>query len=678
MVYLVALFVLVLPVFIWPTSTEYGYSKSILALIGVSLLVVLWAAWALYKKEWRIRVPWLILPVLVFVVASLFSLIHATDGRMVIQSVTLVVFFFLFYLIVTQFVEEKRDVTLILYSLLFSAFLCSLYGLLQYLGVMRGAFGKSGLEEVISTMGNRDYLGSFLAPILFPAVILLVRVRSRLLRGLAIGLISFNFGTMMLIWQMSVLVALVVACLVFVIGLAIFRPIAPIRRNRVWLLALLVVLAVTFLIEAPSGPLNSVVGLSASGPSWLQKLWIQNSGQTRSWDWWVGWEMLRDHPATGVGLGNYKVDFLPYKAKFLASPRGAGYNFYIDRAAQAHNEYVQVAAELGSLGILAVVAFLVVVPLSFWRRLRHNPDEADRFDLVLLAVGVVCFLVDALVGFPAHLPASSLVVVLALGLASSRAYGHGAEFEITLKGRLLAGVAAAAFVVGLVVSVLAARDFSGDILLGRGITELQAGELRLAETDLRKSAALDFSPSQVFYHLGLVEAKQGRYQEAKADFEKCLARFVTENVYLNLANVAVNMKDSAEARRNLDLLLATHPYPELETEAEYLKAILSLQEGSYDRAAGELEALAQAHPDFERAFIALGDLKRSQGLWADARKNYEQALALIKDKLASAKAKLVPGVTLRAEDYAAARDQVDLLTREKDAADAGLAKVTSP
>ena len=679
MVYLVALFVFVLPLFVWPTSTEYGYSKSIFALVAVSLLLILWAGWALVKGEWRIRVPWISVPVLGFVVASLFSLIRATNGRMVIQSLTLVVFFFLFYLVVTQFVKEKKDVTLILYSLLLSAFLASLYGLLQYLGVMRGAFGNSGLAELISTMGNRNYLGEFLACLLFPAVILIVRLHSRLLRTLAVGLVAFSFGTALLVRQTSILVALPTAFALFLVGIAIFRPIEPIRRNRAWLVGLFAVLALTFAIEAPSGPLNSLVGLSADTKgSWLARLWSQNSGRVRSWDWWVGWEMLRDHPLVGVGLGNYKIEFLPYKAQFLASPRGAGYDFYIARAAQAHNEYVQVAAELGALGIVALLALLVTIPVSLWRRLRRNRDEADRFDLLLMSAGVVSFLVVALVGFPAHLPATSLVLVLTLGLASSRAYGEGAEVEVSLKGWPLAGVATATVVVCLAVSVLAGRDFSGDVLLGRGIRELQAGQLQLAAADLKASAALDFSPSQVYYHLGTLEAKQGRYQEAAAYLEKCLTRFVAENVYLNLANLAVNSGDTAKARQNVDLLLATRPFPELEIQGELLKALIFVRQGDSDTAIRELEALAQAQPDFEKPYIILGDLYRARGLTSKARQNYEQALTLIKGKLTTARAKLTPGATLRAEEYAAARDEVDLLTREKEATETGLAKLSSP
>ncbi|HHE51848.1 MAG TPA: hypothetical protein ENL30_02150, partial [Candidatus Acetothermia bacterium] len=57
-VYLIAAFVFSLPLFIWPTITEYGYAKTIFAIVGVSILLILWAASSLVKGEWKIRIPW--------------------------------------------------------------------------------------------------------------------------------------------------------------------------------------------------------------------------------------------------------------------------------------------------------------------------------------------------------------------------------------------------------------------------------------------------------------------------------------------------------------------------------------------------------------------------------------------------------------------------------------------
>ena len=675
MVYAIAFFAFALPLLIWPTSTEYGYTKSIFALVFVSLLLSLWGIRSALRKEWPIRLPWMSLPVALLVVAALLSLLGATNGRVVIQSLALLVFFALFAVLVANVVRKESDVSLILFSFLVSASLASLYGLLQYLGVMRGPSGGRGYGEIISTMGNPNYLGEFLVTLLFPSVLLVVRLRSRPLRTLAVLLVAFCFGTIFLVQQTSAVVALVVTLVAFLVALALFRPIEPLAKGKRWLLALVALLVLTFLIESPSGPLNSVVGLSADGTSWVSRFWQQNSGRVRSWDWWVGWEMLKDHPVVGAGLGNYKLDFLPYKATFLASPQGAGYQFYIPRAAQAHNEYVQVAAELGLVGILALFALLIAVPVSFWKRLRANGDEGKRLDLVLLGCGVVSFLVVGLVGFPAHLPAPALAVVTLLGLASSETYGKKAEIAVRLRGRGAQGLAAGVTVVGLAVSIIALRDLSADILLGRGIREFEQGQPRVAEETLLASASRDFSPQQVCYYLAIARIQQGRYEEAKADLERCLTRFTDEAVYLNLANLSFNLGDTVAARKAVDLLLATEPLEKVFLQGSYLEALVTVREGNTAVGVEKLEGIARDYPTFEAPYIALGELYRARGMAVTARKAYETALQLIDEKLAAAQKRIPPGRTVPTSDYGEARAEIDRLTQERNAVESGLSKL---
>ncbi len=681
-IYLIAAFVFSLPLFIWPTVTEYGYAKTIFAIVGISIILILWAVSSLVKREWKIRFPFLLYPVLGLIVVSLLSLVNATNGRVVIQSLALVVFFFLFYLIVANFVKRKEDVNLILYALLVSAFLASLYGLLQYLGVMRGAQGGHGLNEVISTMGNRNYLGGFLAYMLLPAVILVVRLRSRILRSVAIGLISFSFGTALLLQQTGIIVGLIAGASALVVAWAIFRPVEPIKRNRIWLIALLAVLAFTFLVEAPAGPLNSVVGLSASSSgSWISRLWAHNAGKTRSWDWWVGLEMFKDHPLFGVGLGNYKLNFVPYKADFLATPRGAAYNFYIPRAAQAHNDYVQTIAEMGVLGIIALLSILVILPLFFWIRLRGNTDESDRLDLILLGSGVVVFLVHALFSFPAHLPASSLVLVLSLGLASAPAYGERMVRKVTLSKWVLKGTVVAVVLFGLGVSVIAMRDYKANILLGEGIRQLQMGQANIAQATLKRSIALDFCPRQTYYYLATAQINLKEYDQALESLEKCNNRFADESVYLMRANVAVNLGKTDIAQRDIDLLLSSHPQSTVEAQGQYLNAMISFRKKDYTKATAQLEELIKKHPTFERAYMSLGDLYRGRGMDVTARKYLEKALSIINKSLSRANKKLSAATSMTVSEYGKLHGQINTLTQEKQAVEKGLSALpasTSP
>jgi len=678
--YALAFVIFALPLFIWPGITEYGYGKTIVATVAVSILSAAWGIDAWRRGAWEIRIPWVAAPIGALVAASLFSLLTATSGRVVIQSLVLVLVFFQLLLLIQHAARDKRDATLLLFSFVASTSLVSLYALLQYLGVMQGpvqaaglpqlvaTLGKQGasLRQVIATLGNREYLGGMLAYVALPSIVLLFRLRSPILRGAALVLIALNFGTLMLVQQTGPIAGLILGVLVLLVLWIIFRPVEPLRAARRWLVALALLLAFTFLVEAPSGPLNSVVGLSADGTSWIGRVWEQNSGRTRSWDWWIGFEMLKDHPITGVGLGNYKIEFVPYKAVFLATPRGAAYDWYIPRAAQAHNDYVQVAAELGTLGILALAFLVVLLPVALWLRVRRNPDEGDRMDLLLYSAGLATLLAHAFVSFPAHLPVSMLAGVLFCGLAWSPGYGTTATWKVTLWGWTLRGLVLVGVAAGLVVSVVAVRDLRANVLMGRGIAQLQMGYPQQALVTLEQSERLDFSPQQTYFYLGAAHAQLGNIAAAVAYLERCFTRFVDEAVYLAYAELATREGKTREARERIEILIASRPHEDMAAKARFLDATISIQEKDYSTAMDKIQRLVADAPKFEPAWIALGNLHLSRGSRAEAREAYERALQLIEAALTSAEGKIAFPAGLTAAEYADLRGQVTTMRSERD------------
>lgn len=662
----VALLLLSIPLFILTTVSEYGYGKTMFALVGISLISILWGVASWVRGTWTVRWPWIVIPFLGFVVASLLSLLFAVNGRVVIQSLVLVVFFFQLLLIIANVVRERRDVQLLLFALLVAAFFASLYGLLQYLGVLRGPYGGTGLAELISTFGNRNYLGGFLAYLLFPSVILVISPRWRWVRIVSIPMIAFCFGTALLVQQTAVVISLAVAAIAWIIGWVIFGPVTPLRKNRVWILVLLVLLVVTFLIAAPSGPLNSVVGLSADKPSWIGRIWEQQGGHTRSWDWWVGWEMFLDSPVVGVGLGNYKLNFLAYKAQFLATPRGEAYTFYIARAAQAHNDYVQALAETGILGLLAIVGFIATLAVSIWLRLRHTRDEQARLELLLLTCGIIPFLVHALASFPAHLPSSSLVFVVLIGIVFSRVYGDRTVVQRSLVRWPLRACVSSITIIGVVVSAFAVSDLSANVLMYEGIQQMQRGNNYAAEALLSSSLRSDFAARQTYYHLAMVQLRLERFDDAWENLEKCMTRFLDEGVYLAYANLGAKRGELEKAQAALDVLLAGRPLDEVEQQARYIEAVIATQARDYDRAVQLLEALTQDHPSYETGFVALGDLYAAQGLTNSARRNLETALRLIDDKLRVARERLQAKDFITVADYGQLLAVVDLQTQQRE------------
>ena len=104
--------------------------------------------------------------------------------------------------------------------------------------------------------------------------------------------------------------------------------------------------------------------------------------------WWtVGLEMLRERPLTGVGAGNYDRAFPEARGQFSARYPDSGLvalseDFIAERA---HNEYIQILAELGAVGFTFFILFCVALMIVAWRALRYAKSP--------LALGGVCSLV---------------------------------------------------------------------------------------------------------------------------------------------------------------------------------------------------------------------------------------------------------------------------------------------
>jgi len=326
---------------------------------------------------------------------------------------------------------------------------------------------------------------------------------------------------------------------------------------------------------------------------------------------------------------------------------------------------VQILAETGILGALAMAGLIVALVVSVWLRMWRNPDEGDRLDLLLLACGVVVFLVHALVGFPLHLPASSLALVVVVGLMLSGSYGTTAECAVRLRGWGMKGAIVGIALVGIVVSVFAARDLHANILLNEGIQQLQFTNHRGAVPLLEESIRYDFAPRQTYYYLAVAQTALGRYEEAQANLEKCFTRFVDEAVYLNYANLTANLGRYGLSRAALDTLLASHPPKEIEIQARYVNAMVVSQQSDALAGTTLLLEIVEDDPEFTSAYLGLGFLYQARGLYDYARDYYTQALEVIIRQLGEIDAQLASGAPMTPDDFGRLQSTKSRLQQER-------------
>ncbi|MBX3279258.1 MAG: O-antigen ligase family protein [Acidobacteria bacterium] len=125
---------------------------------------------------------------------------------------------------------------------------------------------------------------------------------------------------------------------------------------------------------------------------------------SRGWIWKDTWDMFRDRPLTGVGLGAYETAFPRY-----THTDGT----YIVR--QAHNDYLQILADGGVAGAGIALWFLAV----FFRAIGRGAASGDPWVAgVALGAGAGAFgvLVHSIFDFNLQIPGTALLFVVLVSI----------------------------------------------------------------------------------------------------------------------------------------------------------------------------------------------------------------------------------------------------------------------
>jgi tetratricopeptide (TPR) repeat protein len=250
--------------------------------------------------------------------------------------------------------------------------------------------------------------------------------------------------------------------------------------------------------------------------------------------------MVREHPVIGVGLGAHSLLYPAYHRRAVVDPLFSSRR-HLDFA---HNDYLQLAAELGLVG-LVVLAALARAAVRLVREARARAPTGEEGPLVAAATAAAAgLLADALFSFPAYralppwllaLDAAILAVLargpapargfliparrarqalttvaamagVALGGASSRWLRADGRFEAARRAESRGDRARMASEAGAAVALDAAR---ADAWFSLGTAHLLGGEPAAAARALQEAAARDpFNPNTLA-NLGLARAQSG-------------------------------------------------------------------------------------------------------------------------------------------------------------------------
>ena len=142
---------------------------------------------------------------------------------------------------------------------------------------------------------------------------------------------------------------------------------------------------------------------------------VDDSIRLRQDIWSVTARIIRDFPLTGTGLNTFGTATLAYQVSHLDM-----------HYAEAHNDYLQLAAEGGVLLTAPVLAAVVFTIGIIWRRFAEGRGRSESFWPRLGAVtGLMAIALQSLVDFSLQMPGTAVLFVVFLAVALHRPRPEG-------------------------------------------------------------------------------------------------------------------------------------------------------------------------------------------------------------------------------------------------------------
>ena len=382
---------------------------------------------------------YLVLAIIILLGTMLLSMIASININSSLKEVSKWLEFLVLVLLGAQYIRTRRQIWTIIVLVCLAGITQAIYGYLQaFFNLGPEVFIRDTSLRVYGTFGQPNpFAGYINLPLSIALALMLLgsNWRTRLLAGLSAILFA---GAEYLTQSRGGEIAIVVAALfIVIVGM-------PLLRKLIALLALagLGVVEVFFAGWIPEYVLTPVFKyLGLTQISFVNPSSADYSTAERLAHWIAGVHMFLNHPLIGVGIGNYPDVYPEY---FIT--------IFVNSLGHAHNYYINIAAETGSIGLTAYLLFLMAIFVTGGsafqainkRYMQVKVQRSTELPLLkndrALAIGLLAALIsvcvhnlvdDLYVHSLTNLMALLLIVLIRLEGVTTKVGGNGGYFDYT-------------------------------------------------------------------------------------------------------------------------------------------------------------------------------------------------------------------------------------------------------
>ncbi len=510
---------------------------NILVIIGL----MFWKLKMVNKEEVKITRTPLNLPVLAFMVICPLSLLWSNSPMVSLLELPLFLAGPILYFIVVNNIKDDDQINRLLTPLLIISSVLGIYGIFQYNGI-DFSFWKAniGRQQVFGLFGNVNYFAEYMIIPLPLTISLFFATQKRTYKILLlVGILAMGGSIILTLTRGSYLAIGISSIFMFLLYLTSRGKGFVKEHKKIFIFILALIILVTFFFALPN-PLNkpgTAISKIKSRIS-ISQLTKDYSLRRRFATWKFTTMIIKDYPILGSGLGTFKYNSLNYQANFF--DQGENRSLYpYGIADKAHNEYLQLGAEIGILG-LGIFLWIVITYFNYGIKLLKRIEDKYKQGIIIgLMGGIVAVLIDAIFGFPLHLPATLVLFWLFIGLIVSlnHSENHSGQEVKTIgiketrskakTNRIQSNIYKfkpllylVIILLSLFLCVIVTRPFISQVYEFYGVEHAKKADYNTAIKNFHEAVKWNPYFGMVYFNLGQIISKKGIYTPAIESFEK--------------------------------------------------------------------------------------------------------------------------------------------------------------
>lgn len=388
---------------------------------------------------------------------------------------------------------------------------------------------------IVSTFGNRNYLGTFAMFCAFIPAAFLFYYRNLFMKGFSFMMFFWMCLGLMVTRCRAALLGIPFGIAYMVIMLLMFdRSWKFVKRNAPIFIGLLLLLALGFGIAVTTSKNFDILDKIKTTFTMDR---TKSNVYERIWVWYATFRNFAPNPfkwMVGSGYGSYKHFFPLQEAETFDNENKETFTPVTFR--QAHNDWLQLVSELGLIGFALFIFLVWRFFGSIYKAIRDDTRDlaygeftGDHVLLLGMGAAMVAQMIAAGPDFPFHRIETALYAVIVLGLVPAFAETRFFKKMLDTPSLVTAPgvapiIAGTALLGGLLAVGFEWRTWSADVLVRTAETvmaqRLDAGSVDQAKKMLQRAINLDPLPGDPYLKVSTILEMEGKGEEALAWAEK--------------------------------------------------------------------------------------------------------------------------------------------------------------